>query len=87
MKEEGLRIRHVVLDVLKPHEPRLSEFALYLAEFQGVSKVDINVEEMDQRTESLRVVLDGVDIDFEELREHMLRYDAVIQSLDRVVVE
>jgi len=82
-----LKIRHVVLDVLKPHEPRLSEFALYLAGFHGVSKVDINVEEMDQRTESLTVILNGDDIDFEELREHLLRYDAVIQSLDRVVVE
>jgi hypothetical protein len=87
MAEEGLRIRHVVLDVLKPFEPRLSEFALYLAGLHSVSKVDISVVEMDQRTESLRVILDGVDIDFEELREHLLRYDAVIQSLDRVVVE
>ena len=87
MTEEGLKIRHVVLDVLKPHEPRLSDFALYLAGLQGVSKVDISVAEMDQRTESLRVILDGDDIDFEELSKHMLRYDAVVQSLDKVVVE
>ncbi len=87
MTEEGLKIRHVVLDVLKPHIPRLSEFAVYLAGLHGVSKVDISVVEMDQRTESLRVIIDGADIDFEELREKMLGYDAVIQSLDRVVVE
>ncbi|NIU85608.1 MAG: hypothetical protein GWN31_17695, partial [Candidatus Thorarchaeota archaeon] len=58
-----------------------------LAGVHGVSKVDISVVEMDQRTESLRVIIDGADIDFEELREKMLGYDAVIQSLDRVVVE
>ncbi len=42
---------------------------------------------MDEKTESLRVILDGSNIDFEELREHMSKQGAVIHSLDRVVVE
>ena len=84
---EEPKIRYVVLDVLKPHQPRLSDFAIFLAGLEGVSKVDISVVEMDEKTESLRVILDGSNIDFEELREHMSKQGAVIHSLDRVVVE
>ena len=87
MTEEEPKIRHVVLDVLKPHQPRLSDFAVFLAGLDGISKVDISVVEMDERTESLRVILDGSNIDFEELREHMSIQGAVIHSLDQVIVE
>jgi hypothetical protein len=87
MSAENPQIRYVVLDVLKPHQPRLSDFAIFLAVLEGVTKVDISVVEMDEKTESLRVILDGSNIDFEELREHMSKQGAVIHSLDRVVVE
>lgn len=87
MTEEEPKIRHVVLDVLKPHQPRLSDFAVFLAGLDGISKVDISVVEMDEKTESLRVILDGSNIDFEELREHMSIQGAVIHSLDQVIVE
>ncbi len=87
MIAEDPKIRYVVLDVLKPHQPRLSDFAVFLAALEGITKVDISVVEMDEKTESLRVILDGSNIDFEELREHMSKQGAVIHSLDRVVVE
>jgi hypothetical protein len=87
MSVEEPKIRYVVLDVLKPHQPRLSDFAIFLAGMEGVTKVDISVVEMDEKTESLRVILDGSSIEFEELREHMSKQGAVIHSLDRVVVE
>ncbi|RLI18184.1 hypothetical protein DRO49_02565, partial [Candidatus Bathyarchaeota archaeon] len=54
------KVRYLVLDVLKPHAPPLPEFASYLAELRGVTKVDVSLVEMDERTESLRVVLHGV---------------------------
>jgi hypothetical protein len=87
MSENEPKIKYVELDVLKPHEPRLSDFAIFLGGLGGVSKIDISVVEMDEKTESLRVILNGSDIDFEELREYMSRQGAVIHSLDRVVVE
>jgi hypothetical protein len=80
-------VRYLVLDVLKPHAPPLPEFATYLAELRGVTKVDVSLVEMDERTESLRVVLHGAKIDFEELKVHMERQGAVIHSVDQVIVE
>ncbi|KYH38532.1 MAG: hypothetical protein AYL28_003340 [Candidatus Bathyarchaeota archaeon B23] len=81
------KVRYLVLDVLKPHAPPLPEFASYLAELRGLTKVDVSLVEMDERTESLRVVLHGVEIDFEELKAHMERQGAVIHSVDQVIVE
>ena len=81
------KVRYLVLDVLKPHAPPLPECASYLAELRGVTKVDVSLVEMDERTESLRVVLHGVEIDFDELKTHMERQGAVIHSVDQVIVE
>ncbi|KON30027.1 hypothetical protein AC482_04945 [miscellaneous Crenarchaeota group-15 archaeon DG-45] len=81
------KIKHLVLDVLKPHTPPLPEFASYLGELEEVTKVDVSLVEMDERTESLRVVFHGNGIDFDKLREHVSRYGAVIHSVDQVVVE
>lgn len=83
----GPEIKALVLDVLKPHSPPLPEFATYLSELEGVHKVDVTLVEMDEKTESLKVVLNGVSIDFDALKEHMGRQGAVIHSVDQVIVE
>lgn len=83
----GSEIKALVLDVLKPHAPSLPEFASFISELEGVSKVDVTLIEMDERTESLKVVLNGSDIDYEALKEHIEKYGAVIHSVDQVIVE
>jgi len=81
------QIKHIVLDVLKPHAPSLPEFASFLCELKWVTKVDVSLIEMDERTESLKVELHGTEIDFDELKEHMATQGAVIHSVDQVIVE
>ena len=77
----------MVLDVLKPHSPALPIFATFLAELDGVDEVDVSLVEMDERTESLKIVISGNSIDYDALREHMSKQGAVIHSVDQVVVE
>ncbi len=77
----------LVLDVLKPRLPSLPEFACFLAEFKGLARVNISLVEMDENTESLKVVLDGSGFDYDALREHMGKQGAVIHSVDKVSVE
>lgn len=86
-KLEKPKIIHLVLDVLKPHQPPLPEFASFVGELPGLTRVDISVVEMDEKTESLRIIVDGLSIDYEELKGHMARQGAVIHSVDKVVVE
>jgi hypothetical protein len=80
------KIIHIVLDVLKPHQPPLPEFAMFIGELDGVERVNTTVVEMDERTQSLRIIIDG-NIDYEGLRDHMALQGAVIHSVDRVIVE
>ena len=88
MKElEQTHIKHIVLDVLKPHQPPLPEFAKFLGEMDGVDRIDVSVVEMDEKTESLKIIIDGTNIDFEELRSHIAIQGAVIHSVDQVIVE
>ncbi len=84
---EKPRIVHVVLDVLKPHQPTLPEFASYLGELSGVTRVDVSLVEMDEKTESLKIIIEGSNVDYEDLRAHMAKQGAVIHSVDQVVVE
>lgn len=76
-----------MLDVLKQHQPPLPEFASFLGEMDGVTKVDVSVVEMDAKTESLKIIIDGTKLDYEVLRSHLARQGAVIHSVDQVVVE
>lgn len=81
-----LGIKFLVLDVLKPHQPPLAEFAEYLGEFKSITKVDVGLEEIDERTESLKVTVEGNGIDFEAFKEHIAHIGAVVHSVDKVVV-
>ncbi len=81
------KIKHLVLDVLKPHSPPLPEFATFLTELNGIEKVDITLVEMDEKTESLKVVLSGTAIEYDALKEHVGKQGAVIHSVDQVIVE
>lgn len=80
-------IRHIVLDVLKPHQPSLTEFAEYICELKEVNRADVSLIEMDERTDSLKVVIDGNSVNFENLKEHISKIGAVIHSVDQVIVE
>jgi hypothetical protein len=81
------KIKNLVLDVLKPHSPSLPKFASFLTELKSIEKVDITLVEMDERTESLKVVISGIAIEFEALKEHMGKQGASIHSVDQVIVE
>lgn len=73
--------------MLKPHQPPLPEFASFLGEMDGITRVDVSVVEMDEKTESLKIIIDGTKLDYEALRSHMAMQGAVIHSVDQVVVE
>ena len=78
-------IRRIVLDVLKPHTPRLTDLALMIAKDPKVDGVNISVKEVDQSTESISVTLVGDNIDYESIKEILEQAGAVIHSIDQVV--
>lgn len=78
-------IRRIVLDVLKPHSPRLTDLALLLSQDERVSGLNISLKEVDQNTESITITLEGDDLKYDSVKEILEQAGAVIHSIDQVV--
>ncbi len=79
-------IKLLVLDALKPHKPNIVELGTALAEANGIENVDISVYAVDEKTESVKIVLEGDSLDFETIRKNIEDFGAVIHSVDKVAV-
>ena len=79
--------KRIVLDVLKPHHPDAFEFASAIAACGSDYRVHLTVLEMDERTESLRVVVTGTAIDTERVRAAIAELGASLHSIDEVEVQ
>ena len=78
-------IRRIVLDVLKPHSPRLTDLALMLTRVDTVSGLNISLKEVDQNTESITITIEGDDLRYDSIKEMLEQAGAVIHSIDQVV--
>ena len=79
-------LRRLVLDVLKPiKDPSIVDVALELSKVRGVEAVNITVNEVDVETLSLTIVIEGSDIDFEQVKSVLEEVGAAIHSIDQVV--
>ncbi len=77
-------IKRVILDVLKPHKPSIIEVAQRIGGLEGISGVNISLEEVDAETDSVKVTIEGTDIDYEKVRIALTDCGAVIHSIDGV---
>jgi hypothetical protein len=75
-----------VLDVLKPHSPSIHDLAVKLGALKGIDQVNITLAEMDKDTETVKVAIEGLDIDLPNVRKNVEALGAVIHSLDEVAV-
>ena len=81
------RIRRLVLDVLKPHHPNALTFAASLADLAADCRVKLTVLEVDEKTETTSLVLEGQDIQFDLIVEAIERMGASMHSIDEVEVD
>lgn len=77
-------IRRLVLDVLKPHNPSIVELAGVLGDLEGVDGVNLSLYEMDQKTENVKITLEGLDLDYELIRQEIENMGAVVHSVDEI---
>ena len=76
-------VTKLVLDVLKPHRPNALEFAGSLAEVGSDCQVHLTVLEMDENTETLRVVIRGNALDFDVIQADPISLEEALLQLDR----
>lgn len=79
------KIRRLVLDTLKPHEPSIIELANVISELDGVSAVNISIYELDRMVENAKITIEGEDISFESISHTIEDMGGTIHSIDEVV--
>ncbi|MHA1294429.1 MAG: DUF211 domain-containing protein [Promethearchaeota archaeon] len=76
------------LDVLKPHQPSSDLLARTLIKIKGVKRVNIKVDEIDQKTTSIMITITGSDdLSLEEITETLEENNCALHSLDEVTIE
>lgn len=79
-------VQRLVLDVLKPHQPNALEFARTIAALGDGYRVNIQVLEVDEKTETLQVAIEGDRLDFELISKAINENGASLHSIDEVSV-
>ena len=80
-----MSIRRIVLDVLKPIKgSTIVDLAGKLTELEGVDGVNISVTDMDVETMGLMVVVEGPNVNFEEVKKVLEEDGCAIHSIDEV---
>ena len=64
-------IKRIILDVLKPHAPSIIEVAERLSNLEGISGVNISLEEVDAETDSIKITIEGNNINYESVKKEI----------------
>ena len=81
-----IALKRLVLDVLKPHQPNALEFSQTLAAVGPDYRVHLTVCEIDEHTETLRIVVEGAALDFDGIQAAITRMGGSLHSIDEVEV-
>ena len=79
-------IKRVVLDVLKPHQPNVLEFASAIADKHSSCRVRVTVIEVDEKTETTVVSIESDDIPYAAIVDTITNLGASVHSIDEVEV-
>jgi hypothetical protein len=80
-------VKRIVLDVLKPHRPNALEFAQAIAEVGSDYRVRLSVLEIDEKTETLEIEVEGLAIDFDAIQSAISSLGGSLHSIDEVEVQ
>ena len=80
-------VKRLVLDVLKPHQPNALEFSCTLAKSGDDYRVGLTVIEVDENTETIKIVIEGSNIDFDAIQSAITNMSGSLHSIDVVEVQ
>lgn len=81
-----VKVKRLVIDALKSREESIIELSKALCEINGTEEVDITVTEVDARTETVKIVMRGSNINFDKISKVITDRGAIIRSIDEINV-
>lgn len=85
-KHARVPVKILVLDTLKPHKPNILDLGKNICTEKSIEAATISVYAVDEKTESLKIVLEGKDIDYDKVKALIEDQGGVIHSMDKVVL-
>ncbi len=79
-------VKYLVLDVLKPHLPDNLEFAKQIAAIKPDYQVNLKVQEIDDKTETLVMRIKADDIDIGAVKTVIEEMGGSLHSIDEVEI-
>lgn len=77
-------LRRIVLDVLKPHDPSLIEFAQHVTETERVVAATASLIELDKEVQNIKITVEGEDLDYGSIEETVNDLGGTVHSIDQV---
>lgn len=81
----NVKLKFVELDVLKSQKPGVEKYARKLNSLEDIEMVSITVLEMDAKTETLQVSMEGKNINLSEVKKQIKLLGGTVHSVDKVI--
>ena len=78
-------IRRLVVDILKPHQPEITEFAEAVADADGVEGANATLIETDREVQNIKITVEGDNIDEDKVFEAIEGLGGSVHSIDEVI--
>ena len=82
---EMTRIRRLVFDVLKPHDPDPVVLARRVAEVTTVAGVNVTLVETDREVQNVKLTVEGDDVDPSAVEVAVADLGGTVHSIDEAV--
>ena len=81
-----VKVKRLVIDALKPLETLKLDLTLALCSIDGVEEVILSVTEVNLKTETIRLLINGQDIDYERVQDILSNQGSTVRSIDEIKV-
>lgn len=82
-----VKVRRIVLDVLKPHQPNGLDFASTIAAQVPGASIRLTVTAVDEKTETAVIVIEGDNLNYGVIHDVISSQGGSIHSIDEVEVQ
>ena len=82
-----MNIKLITFELLKPSDLPTMDLLKMLEQEQGVSRIDIGLMEFERNTETLKVEIQGKNLNVDALLKIISDFGGVVQNVEHIVAE
>jgi hypothetical protein len=79
-----VKITKIILDVMSPAQQSMVDLIERLNKIEGISNIDVTLQELEKNVEDFKVMLEGHGLNYEKIRDALKDFGAVIRNVDSI---